>query len=372
MDATSIIREDTQRIEEAAGAELERLGGQAVLITGGGGFLGYTFTSAVLHWNASNPDRRIRLTLVDSFIRGVPGWLRDVGNEPGLRIVKHDVTVPLPQDVEEPAYVIHAASIASPTFYRRFPIETMDANVGGLRRLLDRAAAATGATLRGFLFLSSSEIYGDPPADQIPTPETYRGNVSCTGPRACYDESKRFGETLCVNFAARHGLPVRIARPFNNYGPGLSLDDRRVVADLAADVLEGRNITLYSDGRATRTFCYVADAIVGYLKVLTRGRDGEAYNIGAESPEVSIAELADRTADAARALFGYRGRVVRQRSVDLEYLTDNPARRCPSVEKARRELGFETTTTLEDGLRRTLIWYRGMRAAISPTEGILA
>ena len=136
--------------------------------------------------------------------------------------------------------------------------------------------AKRGRPIRGFLFFSSSEIYGDPTPDAIPTPETYRGLVSCTGPRACYDESKRYGETLCVIFAQVHGLPIRMARPFNNYGPGMKITDGRVIADFARDILDGEDITLLSDGSPTRTFCYVADAVSGYYKILVRGRRGRA------------------------------------------------------------------------------------------------
>ena len=142
------------------------------------------------------------------------------------------------------------------------------------------------------LFYSSSEIYGDPTPENIPTPETYRGNVSCTGPRACYDESKRYGETLCVNFARQHGVPIKVARPFNNYGPGLKITDGRVIPDFARDILAGRDIVMLSDGSAQRTFCYVADAVAGYYKILVKGRPGEAYNVGVETPEISMAELA--------------------------------------------------------------------------------
>jgi UDP-glucuronate decarboxylase len=203
---------------------------------------------------------------------------------------------PVPPEAGPFDYVIHAASIASPTFYRQYPIETMDANVNGLRHLLDQARrqAASVSPVAGFLFFSSSEIYGDPTPENIPTPETYWGNVSCTGPRACYDESKRYGETLCVNFAAVHHLPLKVARPFNNYGPGLKISDRRVIPDFAQDILQGRDIVMLSDGSPRRTFCYVADAVIGYFKILIRGRSGEAYNIGAEAPEISMAELAER------------------------------------------------------------------------------
>jgi dTDP-glucose 4,6-dehydratase/UDP-glucuronate decarboxylase len=275
-----------------------------------------------------------------------------------VQILKHDITQAMPGAADFD-FIIHAASIASPTFYRQHPIETMDANVQGLRNLLEysRSRLRTDRPVRGFLFFSSSEIYGDPPADRIPTAETYWGHVSCTGPRACYDESKRFGETLSVTFARQYGLPVTIARPFNNYGPGLRLSDRRVLPDFARDVLAGRNITLLSDGRATRTFCYVADAVAGYYQVLLRGRAGEAYNIGTEQPEVTMSDLAALVTELSRDLFGYKGTIVFGTSSDRDYLTHNPARRCPSIAKARRELGYDPRIVLDEGLRRLLLWY---------------
>jgi nucleoside-diphosphate-sugar epimerase len=261
--------------------------------------------------------------------------------------------------------LIHAASIASPIYYRQHPIETMDANVNGLRFFLDYCLAQQqkGIPVKGFLFYSSSEIYGDPTPENIPTPETYRGNVSCTGPRACYDESKRYGEALCANFARQHGIPVKVARPFNNYGPGLKITDGRVIPDFARDVLAGRDIVMLSDGSAKRTFCYSADAISGYYKVLVTGRPGEAYNIGTEAPEISVVELADRVVALARELFAYEGRLVRKESNDKDYLVDNPTRRCPVISKARTELGYDPQIAIEEGLRRTLIWYSGNQVA---------
>jgi nucleoside-diphosphate-sugar epimerase len=260
-------------------------------------------------------------------------------------------------------YILHGASIASPTYYRRHPAQTMDGNVNGLRNLLEYAVrrAEQRDPIRGLLFWSSSEIYGDPDPAHIPTPEDYRGYVSCTGPRACYDESKRYGETLCVVFARQYGIPTRIARPFNNYGPGLKITDGRVIPDFCRAILEGRDIVMLSDGTPRRTFCYATDAVAGYYKVLTRGGDGEPYNIGIETPEITMRDLADRLAAIARDLWGYSGRVVTGTTSDSDYLVDNPNRRCPVIGKARRELAYEPRVTLDDGLRRTLIWYRGNR-----------
>lgn len=363
--ADDVIRADLDHICRALGEELPDLAGKRLLIVGGAGFLGHYLVQAALHWNRISGRAPVAVTVFDNYIRGVPDWLTALEGDPGLTLVRHDITEPLPAEMGDFDYIIHAASIASPIYYRRYPIETMDANVNGLRALLDhaRAQADRGRPLAGFLFYSTSEIYGDPDPAQIPTPESYRGNVSCTGPRACYDESKRYGETLCVNFAQAYGLPVKIARPFNNYGPGLKISDRRVLPDFARDALSGRDIVMLSDGAPTRTFCYIADAIVGYYKILLRGRPGEAYNIGTETPEISMAELAERVTALARELFGYEGRVVRKASDDAAYLVDNPNRRCPVIAKARAELGYDPAIGIDEGLRRALLWYGDNRVA---------
>ncbi|MFN0171036.1 MAG: NAD-dependent epimerase/dehydratase family protein [Bryobacteraceae bacterium] len=364
--AEEIVTSDLDHIVKCCVDELAAISGRQVLIAGGAGFLGYYLVQSALHWNQKHPDApSIGVTVLDSFIRGVPTWLTDLERNANLRLLRHDITTPLPKELDDIEYLIHAASIASPIYYRQYPIETMDANVSGLRFLLDycREQQLKGKPVEGVLFYSSSEIYGDPTPGDIPTPETYRGNVSCTGPRACYDESKRFGETLCVNFARQHGVPIKVARPFNNYGPGLKITDRRVIPDFSRDVLDGKDIVMLSDGLAKRTFCYVADAVAGYFKVLVAGRPGEAYNIGVEAPEISMSELAIRIIELSRELFGYSGRLIFKQSDDKDYLVDNPSRRCPVITKARTELGYNPKITIDEGLRRSLIWYAGNREA---------
>jgi nucleoside-diphosphate-sugar epimerase len=366
QSAADVVETDLRRLMQQSRDELPALSGRSVAIAGGAGFLGYYLVQALLFWNHENADASpIRVTVLDNFIRGMPEWLSALKADPNLRVLTHDITAPLPDDFGDHEYVIHAASIASPIYYRKFPIQTMDANVNGLRHVLDYCLRQRqrGRNVDGVLFYSSSEIYGDPTPEDIPTPETYRGNVSCTGPRACYDESKRYGETLCVNFAAQHDLPVRVARPFNNYGPGLKITDRRVIPDFARDILAGRDIVMLSDGSARRTFCYITDAISGYYKILVQGRRGEAYNIGVESPEIAMHELAAKLVDLGKELFGYSGRVIRQQSDDKDYLVDNPNRRCPVISKARGELGYDPRVSLDEGLRRSLIWYARNRDA---------
>jgi UDP-glucuronate decarboxylase len=347
--AQEIVDQDLTYITDALRDEFARIRGERLLIVGGAGFLGYYLVQSAVRAG-------IDVTVYDNFSRGTPDWLLSLEK---VTTVKHDITHPMPSEADF-GYLIHAGSIASPTFYRNYPIETMDANVNGLRNLLDYSV---GHGVKGFLFYSSSEIYGDPTPENIPTPEDYRGYVSCTGPRACYDEAKRYGETLCVNFARVHGVPVKAARPFNNYGPGLKITDRRVIPDFVRDVLAGRDIVMLSDGSPMRTFCYVADAVIGYYKVLVNGRPGEAYNVGVENPEISMADLAERIVALGRDLFGYGGRVVRQVSSDADYLIDNPNRRCPVITKARDELGYDPKIGIDEGLRRSMLWYNGNRVA---------
>lgn len=355
-----VIEKDLSSIVAACGRELGRMAGGSVLFTGAGGFLGYYTIWAIAHWNAQHPKEKIKLTAVSRFRNGVPQWLTSLTRDGAITVQSRDVT-------KEPFltggpydYIIHAASFASPTMYRRYPIQTMTANVMGLYAILNELAKDSNSqkTLKKLLYFSSSEVYGDPPAEWIPTPEHYRGNVSCTGPRACYDESKRFCETLCVNFFRAHGLPVVTVRPFNNYGPGMKITDGRVIADFAKNILSGEDIVMYSSGTPSRTFCYVADAIVGYMKAIAIGKPGEAYNIGVEGPEITVAKLADRMVTIGKKHFGYEGSVRKAVSADREYLADNPQRRCPSIAKAIKELGYQPTVSLEEGLYRTLTWYK--------------
>jgi dTDP-glucose 4,6-dehydratase/UDP-glucuronate decarboxylase len=251
---------------------------------------------------------------------------------------------------------VHGASIASPVFYRRFPLETIDVNVTGTRLMLD--LARNGA--RGLLYISSSETYGDPDPTSIPTPETYWGNVSFTGPRACYDESKRLAETICATYHRLYGTPVKIVRPFNVYGPGQRLDDGRIIPDLMSAALARRPLVLFSDGRATRSFCYVSDAIRAMLTVLLSGAEGEAYNIGNDTEEMSIGRVAECMSDVA----GPPKLPVRyEASVDSNYLTDNPQRRCPDLTKLRRLKGWTPLVSVRDGLSRTLQSYQELAAS---------
>ena len=336
-------------------AERQKFSGGTILITGSAGFIGFYLTNFFYHFREELGLKKI--ICLDNFMLGYPAWQEEFSADKHFIFKKFDIIRDSVEDISEATeanFVIHMASIASPTFYRLHPLETLDANIWGLRRLLD---FYRDKNLKGFLFFSSSEIYGDPPPEQVPTDEEYNGNVSATGPRSCYDEAKRFGETLCKYFAQVHNMPIGVTRPFNNYGPGMKIDDKRVPADFAKNALEGKDITILSSGAPKRTFCYIADAVAGYLKILLYGRY-DYFNIGIDKPEISITELAEIYKSAGEELLNYCGKVKYAVSSDADYLTNNPQRRCPKLDKARRILNYNPTIFVEEGVRRFLTFLK--------------
>jgi len=346
---TSVIREDAQWLAEEAGLPLERLSGRTLLLTGACGFLGAYVLDVLAHWNLAQ-ERPCRILAMDNFLVGLPERIEHLREREDIRFLAHDLTRPYLPD--EPVHAIfHAAGVASPTFYRRYPLETIDVNVGGTRQLLELCRTQP---VEWMLHLSTSEIYGDPTPDAIPTREDYRGFVSCTGPRACYDESKRLSETLCALYHQLHGVPVKVGRPFNVYGPGQRIDDRRIVPDLMQAALQGEPLVLLSDGAATRSFCYLRDATWAMLLILLEGRPGEAYNMGNDREEVSMLKVAE----TLRQVAGIQEPVRYRRSEDQHYLTDNPQRRCPDLARLRALGPFQPQVLLEEGLARTLRSYR--------------
>ena len=202
-----------------------------------------------------------------------------------------------------------------------------------------------------FTFFSSSEIYGDPDPNYIPIPENYRGNVSIMGPRSCYDISKRLGETLCYVFQTNLGLHTNVIRPFNIYGPGMQKNDYRVLPNFAHNIQNNTKLKIYGDGNQTRIFCYITDAIAGFLLVICKGVYGEPYNIGNPVPEVSVLELVQKMESVLSKNFKYD--VVDHPD---SYPADEPQRRCPDITKAQLQLNYKPRVSLEDGLERFFDW----------------
>ncbi len=330
-----------------------------ILITGCAGFLGFYILNYFLKYFEELEIKKI--IGLDTFILSKPKWLDELIDihKDKLEVYKFDISKDKIDQIkysENVNYVIHMASIASPSFYRKYPIVTLDANVWGLRQLLD--FYKTKLNFKSFLFFSSSEIYGDPDVNNIPTSEEYRGNVSSIGPRACYDESKRFGETICYLYSISYSMPISIVRPFNNYGPGMRINDKRLPADFASQILNKKDIKILSDGKPTRTFCYVSDAIIGYLLALTNFKF-DFFNIGIDKPEISVFEFAKIFVENAKLIFGYSPNVLFEKSKDLNYLIDNPYRRCPNISKARNLLGYNPQIDPYEGVKRYLLFLKG-------------
>jgi UDP-glucuronate decarboxylase len=348
---TDATRDDVAMIIAGLGADAHRFSGKTVLLTGGAGFLGRHFISVFRRLNKSFLEKPCKVISADNFITGEPLALYDEGrHDPNVIDVWADVTYPLPVR-EDLHFIVHAAGVASPVYYMKYPLETIDSAVQGTKNLLQ--LACQNKKLEGFLYFSSSEIYGDPDPKAVPTPETYHGYVSSVGPRACYDESKRLGETIATVYQQRHDVPVTIVRPFNVFGAGMKHNDRRVVPMFTYEALNGREIPVHGTGRQTRTFCYISDAICGFLKVLLNGQRGEAYNIGNANNEISIAELAQIFTTIIP------GSTVKHISYPDIYPAGEPQRRCPDLTKARNDLGYAARVDMHEGLSRFLEWARG-------------
>jgi UDP-glucuronate decarboxylase len=354
----SILEEDLDNIHDKIKLRGEWQGA-TIVITGCAGFLGFYFMQYFVRKGKALGIKKV--IGLDNFFLGKPSWLASLETEFSsyLLLKTFDVSVSkisIIKGVADANYIIHAASIASPSFYRKYPVETIDANITGLRNLLDFYKKSPN--LKGLLFFSSSEIYGDPDLNFIPTSEDYRGNVNCVGPRACYDESKRFGETICWIYAKQYGMPIIVARPFNNYGPGLKLEDKRLPADFANSITKGDNIIILSDGNPKRTFCYISDAMTGYLSCLTNGTY-DYFNIGTDKPEITVKEFAEIFKSAGEKIFNYEGSIKYEKSKDKDYMTDNPNRRCPNINKAKKKLGYNPVVSVKDGVERYLKFLKG-------------
>jgi len=346
--ATSgIIAEDIASLAEKMRSHAEDFAGKTFLITGAGGFLGRYFVFLINYMNDNVLEDKAKAILLDNFITG---YEQQVISDEYLTFQRHNVIEPFKTDAKID-YIIHAAGIASPVYYTRFPIETMDVGTIGTRHMLDLAKEKN---VKGFLFTSSSEVYGDPDPAHVPTKEDYRGNVAVIGPRACYDESKRFGETMCSAYHQVFGVPVKMVRPFNVYGPGIRPDDYRVLPNFIEHALRKEPLPIHGHGENTRSFCYINDAVEMIFKLLFSEVTGEAFNVGNPTPEISVKELAQKVAETMP-------HEVEIRNIDpphAVYASSDPKRRCPDISKLQSAIDFEPSYSLEEGLRRTIEWFQ--------------
>lgn len=343
-----LLETDIDEICKSLGPLAQEFGGKRILVTGARGFLGRYITDVFVQLNRTAlAEKPCEVIAIDNLVTAGKAGAESPGDR-SVAFVNHDIIKPFYP--ERPVdYVLHLAGIASPYYYRKWPLETLEVATTGLKNVLELAKGSPAARL---LFFSSSEIYGDPDPAHVPTAESYHGYVSCLGARACYDESKRLGETLVRIYHTHFGVKGMIVRPFNVYGPGMQKLDYRVLPNFAARVLAGEPLNIYGNGKQTRTFCYVTDAIRGFLQVLVNGQPGEPYNIGNPRPEISMVQLAETIGQALPDL------KVQHRLIEHPdtYPADEPQRRCPDITKARLQVGYEPQVGLEDGLRRFFGW----------------
>ena len=344
-----LVQQDINRIVSLIKKEAKEFERRTILISGGSGFLGSYFLGVFERLNEKVLKKPCRVISIDNHITSEKDNILGGFKDKNFFFKQHDIikSVKVPGQVD---FIIHAAGIASPVYYTKYPLETIEVTTSGTANLLELARLKKA---KSFLFFSSSEIYGDPDPKFIPTPETYRGNVSSIGPRACYDESKRLGETLCMTYHRLYGIPVKIVRPFNIFGPGMRPDDHRVMPKFLSNALRGEALPVHGSGRQTRTYCYISDAIAGFIKTLLSKKEGEVYNIGNDKNEMNLLQLAKLVAE----LFHHKIKVVKI-PYPAGYPGDEPNRRCPNISKARKNLGYRPFVDVRTGLARLIIWYR--------------
>src|SRR5579872_4326917 len=301
---------------------------EKVLVTGGAGFLGSHLCERLL---AQGHD----VLCVDNFFTGSKANIAHLITQPHFEVLRHDVTFPLYVEVDR---IYNLACPASPIHYQFDPVQTTKTSVHGAINMLGLARRVKAKILQA----STSEVYGDPQVH--PQTEEYWGHVNPIGPRSCYDEGKRVAESLCINYHLAHGLEVRIIRIFNTYGPRMAQDDGRVVSNFINQALRGEPLTIYGDGRQTRSFCYVDDLIEGMMRMMEQDTSIGPINLG-NPVENSMLELANAVV-----------RLTSSKS-ELRFLPlpkDDPKQRCPDISKAKKLLSWEPKVGLEAGLSKTI------------------
>jgi UDP-glucuronate decarboxylase len=314
-----------------------------VLVTGGAGFLGSFLCERLL-------QEGCEVLCCDNFYTGSKRNIAHLCGNPAFEVVRHDITFPLYIEVDE---IYNLACPASPIHYQNDPVQTTKVNVHGSINMLGLAKRVKARILQA----STSEVYGDPSVH--PQTEAYWGNVNCIGPRSCYDEGKRCAETLFFDYHRQHKLDIRVVRIFNTYGPRMHPNDGRVVSNFIMQALTGRDITVFGAGGQTRSFCYVDDMIDGMFRMMNNPHAFTGpVNLG-NPHEFTILELAEKVI----RLTGSRSKIVFK-----PLPTDDPTQRRPDIELARQKLGWQPVIELEEGLQRTIDYFKSFVADEPPGD----
>jgi len=307
-----------------------------VLVAGGAGFIGSWLCEELLKQN-------FRVVCIDNLCTGREQNILHLKQDKNFEFINCDIIKPLPESIGKMDFIFHLASPASPPAYQKLAIETLLVNSNGTLNLLELARKDNAR----FLFASTSEVYGNPM--QHPQKETYWGNVNPNGIRSMYDESKRFAEALCMAYFRKYNIDLRIARIFNTYGPRMRADDGRVISNFINQSLQDEPLTVYGDGKQTRSLCYVSDLVEGLLGLMfEEGIGGEVVNLGNPHERI-IFELAE----IIRRLTNSKSEISFK-----ELPQDDPERRCPGISKAEKLLNWNPKISLEQGLQKTIEWYK--------------
>lgn len=338
---SKVIKEDLENLYENFSEQLKSLGGKTILVTGGNGFMP-SYLIDLFSYNNSQISNPSKIIVINKNKVDENSRLSHLLENKYVTFLEMDVGKPfdVPKGTD---IIIHGASRANPKSFLENPLDTIDANVNGIRTLLDYARANP---VENFMFFSSAEIYGNPVKEFIPTPETYPGNVDCTHPMASYIESKRLAETLSTTFFNKFNVPTKNLRILLTYGPGMR-NDGKVISDFFSFIKEKNEITLKDDGLSRRCFCYISDSIDGILRVMFNGKSGEAYNIGNDKEITSIKNLAYKVADA---LGNENSKIIPNPNFIVKQ-SYGESTRYPDLTKLRG-LGFEPKVSLENGLLR--------------------
>ena len=328
-----IISEDLEKIKSAV--EGDAFAEKKALVTGGAGFIGSWLCDVLVGFGAD-------VTAVDDLSTGRIKNIDHLTKNALFKLVKSDICAF--KNEEKFDFIFHMAGHASPDEYQAHPIETLQTSALG-SFVMAELARKNDATL---LFASTSEVYGD--TEVIPTPESYWGKVNPIGPRSCYDEGKRFAEALLMAYGRQYGLDVRVPRIFNSYGPRLREDGLygRAMSRFILQALTNQSITVYGDGKQTRSFCYITDTVTGLMLLATSSQaKGEVVNVG-NTQEVTILELAKKVKEAVKC----------KSTIEFHPLPkDDPKRRCPDTTKLERLVGCKPKVDFEEGLKRTVAWF---------------
>lgn len=340
MNNQSAINEkDILEIISNLGLQINNLNNKRILLAGSAGFLGKYFVN-VFDFILKNTKNKFFVDCIDNYISSKPDSNNFSNSISFFR--KNIINTKFKKKYD---LIICLAGIASPLIYKKYPLETLEVSYEGTKNLLEKTVTDKAK----FFFFSSSEIYGNPDTKNLPTKETYYGYVNSFGPRSCYDEGKRVGETLCYIYKEYYKCNINIIRPFNIFGPRMDKNDYRIIPNIINKIKNKKKIFIHSNGKQTRTFCYITDAMTGFFKIIFSNKSNEIWNIGNPKNEISMIDLVKIFNSLTKTKNKYE--LI---NYPKNYPANEPIRRCPNISKVKKKLNFNPKIEIKEGILRML------------------